>query len=120
VTLISRASLDRLAGEAGAYAVDARRFRMLIEIDGVEAHGEDDWVGRRMRVGGALVSWDGHVGRCLVTSRDPDSGVIDLPTLDVLRGYRAAVDATESLPFGIYGSVLEGGVVRVGDKVRLV
>jgi uncharacterized protein YcbX len=90
---------------------------MLIEIDGVDAHEEDDWVGQRTRVGEALVAWGGHVGRCLITSRDPDSGRIDLPTLDVLRSYRRDAVTTEPLPFGIYGSVLENGVVRLGDTV---
>jgi uncharacterized protein YcbX len=118
-TLISRASLGRLTSAAGVPDVDERRFRMLIEIDGVEAHEEDGWVGRRARVGGALISWDGHVGRCLVTSRDPDSGEIDLPTLDILREYRGDCATTEPLPFGIYGAVIEPGTVRVGDPVRL-
>ena len=37
VSLISSASLERLAREADVDAVDARRFRMLVEVDGVEA-----------------------------------------------------------------------------------
>jgi uncharacterized protein YcbX len=118
-SLISRASLGRLASAAGVPGVDERRFRMLIEIDGVEAHEEDGWVGRRTRVGEALIGWDGHVGRCLVTSRDPDSGQIDLPTLDILREYRGECESTEPLPFGIYGAVIAPGAVRVGDPVSL-
>jgi uncharacterized protein len=118
-TLISRASLRRLADAAGTAGVDERRFRMLIEIDGVEAHEEDAWVGRRTRVGEALIAWGGHVGRCLTTSRDPDNGKVDLPTLDILRDYRGRCDTTEPLPFGIYGAVIEPGVVRVGDPVSL-
>ncbi len=118
-SLISRASLDRLAAEAGEDELDARRFRMLIEVDDVDAHAEDAWVGRRMRVGGALIAWRGHVGRCLITSRDPDSGEIDLPTLDILGGYRGGVEATEPLPFGIYGRVLEPGEVALGDQAVL-
>jgi uncharacterized protein YcbX len=117
-TLISRASLARLASEAGTDAVDVRRFRMLIEIDGVAAHAEDAWVGRRVRIGSAVVRVEGNVGRCLVTSRDPESGQIDLPTLDLLRAYRSEVQTTEPLPFGIYGSVAEGGTVRLGDGVE--
>ena len=101
-------------------SVDERRFRMLIEIDGVDWHAEDAWVGRRTRVGGAVIAWRGHVGRCLITSRDPDTGKVDLPTLDILRGYRGHIGATEPLPFGIYGAVIEPGTVRLGDPVTLV
>lgn len=117
VSVVSRASLDRLAQEAGETSVDARRFRMLIEIDGVGAHAEDGWVGRRVRIGEAELACNGHVGRCLTTSRDPDSGEVTLPTLDVLRAYRRELDSTEPLPFGIYGEVVTPGAVRVGDAV---
>ena len=118
MSLVSGASLERLAEVAGDSAIDPRRFRMLVEVDGVAPHGEDAWVGRRVRVGDALVRFHGHVGRCLVTSRDPDSGDIDLPTLDLLREYRGEEESTEPLPFGIYGEVVEPGAVRVGDPVE--
>jgi uncharacterized protein YcbX len=117
VSLISSASLSRLAEVAGRDDVDPRRFRMLIEIDGVDPHAEDRWVGRSVRIGEATVRFEGHVGRCLVTSRDPDTGRIDLPTLDVLDRYRGAQDTTEPLAFGIYGAVAEPGAIRVGDRV---
>lgn len=119
VSLISQASLDRLASEAGVDSLDARRFRMLIEIDGIAAHEEDQWVGRAVRVGPAVLRMEGHVGRCLITSRDPESGEIDLPTLDVLRSYRNDGACTEPLPFGVYGRVLQGGQVSIGDPVSL-
>jgi uncharacterized protein len=118
-SLVSRASLGRLAQAADRASVDARRFRMLIEIEGVGAHAEDGWVGRRVRVGESLLAMHGHVGRCLVTTRDPETAEADLPTLDLLRSYRGEEPGTEPLPFGIYGEVLEGGAVRVGDPVTL-
>jgi uncharacterized protein YcbX len=117
VTLISTASLERLADVGGRDGIDARRFRMLIEVDGLEAHAEDEWVGRAARIGGATVRFAGHVGRCLITSRDPDTGRIDVPTLDILERYRGGLDTTEPLAFGIYGEVLDPGTVRIGDQV---
>ena len=116
-SLISRASLARLAVAGGRDAVDVRRFRMLIEIDGVGPHDEDTWVGRTVRIGEAIVRFNGHVGRCLFTSRHPETGEVDLPTLDILRNYRGEVPSTEPLPFGIYGEVFAAGAVRVGDAV---
>ena len=117
VSLISRASLARLAHAGGADSIDSRRFRMLIEIDGVSAHAEDRWVGGAARIGEARIGFGGHVGRCLITSRDPDTGKVTLPTLEMLGDYRTGLDTTEPLPFGIYGEVLEPGTVRVGDAV---
>ena len=118
-SLVSRGSLARLAREAGVDSVDARRFRMLVEVDGLEPNAEDAWVGRDVEVGHALLHFEGHVGRCLVTSRDPESGRITLPTLDLLRAYRGELDTSEPLAFGIHGRVLRGGVVRIGDQVRV-
>lgn len=117
VSLISRASLARLAEVGGKEGVDVRRFRMLIEVDGLAAHDEDEWVGRSVRIGEASVQFSGHVGRCLITSRHPESGEVDLPTLDILRSYRREVESTEPLPFGIWGRVLEPGAICVGDLV---
>jgi uncharacterized protein YcbX len=118
-SIISRASLaaiERLAGQP----VDARRFRMLVEVDGLaEAHEEDTWVGRRLRVGAALLRVRGHVGRCLITQRHPESGTTDIPMLDLLRTYRGGLDTTEPLAFGVYGEVLEPGRIAVGDPVSL-
>lgn len=116
-SLVSCASLGRLAEAAGADQVDVRRFRMLIEIDGVRAHEEDRWVGQAVQIGGSVVRFNGHVGRCLTTSRHPESGEIDLPTLDILRSYRDQVQSTEALPFGIFGEVVRPGPIRVGDAV---
>jgi uncharacterized protein YcbX len=119
VTLISQASLDSLARAAGDREIDARRFRMSIELAGTDPHEEDGWIGRELLVGGARIVPRGHVGRCLVTSRHPESGEIDLPTLDLLKAYREGAVTTEPLAFGIYAEVLQEGVVRVGDPVEL-
>jgi len=117
VSLVSRASLERLRAEAGARdPVDGRRFRMLFEIDGVAAHEEDDWLGVEVRIGEATIGVKGDVGRCVVTSLGPDTGVTDLDTLGTLARYRRD-GANEPLPFGVYGAVVVPGRVRVGDAV---
>jgi uncharacterized protein YcbX len=119
VSLMSRASLRQLATVADSEPVDGRRFRMLIEVEGVEPHAEDDWVRHKVRVGRALIHWHGHVGRCATTTRDPDTGEVTFPTLHVIAAYRKEHPSEEPLPFGIYGEVLEGGRVQVGDTVAV-
>ena len=116
-TVISSASLRRLAAQAGVEEVDARRFRMTFEIDGVEPHAEDHWVGREVAIGDARLRVTGHVGRCALTTRNPDTGAVDLPTLHVLKAYRGEVESTEPLPFGVAAAVVQPGRVRIGDAV---
>ncbi|MGZ8716508.1 MAG: MOSC domain-containing protein [Gaiellaceae bacterium] len=117
VSLVSLASLERLREEGGADCrVDGRRFRMLLEIDGVGAHEEDEWVGTQVQVGDAVLVLNGDVGRCVVTTHDPDTGVTDFDTLGALARYRPE-GRTERLPFGVYGAVAVPGRVRVGDPV---
>jgi len=119
VTILSTGSLAamREAADVGE-PIDPRRFRMLFGIDGVDPHGEDEWVGRRIRLGEAVVQIRGNVGRCVVTSRDPDSGARNLPTLDILAAYRGGVETTEPLPFGIWAHVEVPGRVALRDPVE--
>jgi uncharacterized protein YcbX len=120
VSLVSRASLERLREEAGTPApVDGRRFRMTFELEGAAAHEEDGWIGRAVEVGAARILVEGDVGRCVVTSHDPDTGIPDLDTLATLARYRPE-GRTEPLPFGVHASVLEPGRVRLGDGAHQV
>lgn len=118
VSVVSSGTLDLLAHEAGEERIDGRRFRMLFGIDGVEAHAEDSWVGRRVAFGDAVVRLQALVGRCAVTTHDPDTGVRDLDTLRILTRYRSHVESDEPLPLGVWGGVEQPGRVRVGDPVQ--
>jgi uncharacterized protein YcbX len=116
VTMLSDASLDALARQVNADGVDARRFRMLIGIAGCEPHEEDDWLGRRVRVGEAVVRLNEQVARCAITTQNPDSGVPDLDTLREIKQYRGMRD--KEIDFGVFGEVETPGRVRVGDTVE--
>ena len=118
MSLVGTASLGALADAAGVDEVDGRRFRMLFGVEGFEAHAEDGWLGRRVRVGEAVVRPVGNVGRCAVTTQNPDTGEPDLDTLRVLGAYRGDVETSEPLPFGVWGEVVEPGRVRLGDLVK--
>src|SRR4051794_25450987 len=117
VSLLSTASLEELGGVLGVDAVDERRFRMLIGIGGARPHEEDEWVGRDVTLGEAVVRPLGNVGRCAITTQDPETGTPDLDTLKGLATYRER--GTEPLPFGVYGTVVRPGRVRVGDPVGI-
>jgi len=123
VSLISRASLAELGEQAGTgTAVDGRRFRMLFELDGCRPHEEDDWVGQDIRIGEALARLRGDVGRCAITTQNPETGVPDLDTLRTISAYRGFAEneaGERHIPFGVYGEVLEPGQVRIGDAVQV-
>jgi uncharacterized protein len=63
----------------------------------------------------AVVAPAGLVGRCAVTTCNPESGERDLDTLRVLAGYREPAEGAPA--FGVYGTVVEPGRVRLGDEV---
>jgi uncharacterized protein YcbX len=120
VSLVGTASLEALASAGGVDSVDGRRFRMLFGVDGFRPHEEDGWIDRLVRIGDAVVKPRGNVGRCAVTTQNPETGVPDLDTLRVLGAYRGEVETTEPLPFGVWGEVVEPGRVRLGDRVELL
>ena len=116
-TLLGEASLGALAGVLGVASVDGRRFRMNFGVAGLAAHEEDGWIGRRLQVGDAVVVPLGNVGRCVITKQNPDTGEIDLDTLNGLADYRGDIETTEPLPFGVHAAVAQAGRVRVGDAI---
>ena len=71
-------------------------------------------------MGEAVVVPQGNVGRCVITTQNPDTGQTDLDTLKGLAGYRRDLETTEPLPFGVHAAVAQPGRVRVGDAVTLL
>jgi MOSC domain-containing protein len=115
-TLLSTAALAMVANAGGKSApLDGRRFRMTFGIDGILAFAEDGWIGRDVRVGAALVRPAGNVGRCAVTTQDPETGIPSFDTLRVLQQTRGTLETTEPLPCGIWADIIKAGEVRLGD-----
>ncbi len=123
LTLLGTSSTDVLAARSDADPVDGRRFRMNIEIIGTEAHEEDTWKGRELRLGEVVVRVGGPVKRCAATTRNPDTGVVDLQTLRMIgasRGRQETPEDGKGFYFGVYADVLAPGRIHVGDEVTLV
>jgi uncharacterized protein YcbX len=118
-SLVTDGSLTELARHAGVATVDARRFRMLIELEGAAAHEEDTWIGRRVALGDAIVAVTEQDARCAITTQDPDTGVRDLDTLRTLIAYRGLRDGKYA-DFGVLADVVRPGRVRVGDEVAVL
>lgn len=121
VTLVSRESVEELGRRSGQGAVDPRRFRMLVGVEGLEPHEEDGWLGRRVRLGDAVVLPLEPVARCAITTQNPDTGVPDFDALRAIRAYRGLRrEDGKSIDMGVFGRVLEPGRVRVGGPVEVL
>jgi uncharacterized protein len=122
VSLVSDGSVAELARQLGVERVDARRFRMLIEVEGATAHEEDAWIGGHVAIGSAVLEITKPDARCAITTQDSDTGARDLDTLRTIlnyRGFRADNDE-KRIDFGVLGEVAVPGRIAVGDEIRVL
>jgi len=109
VLIINLASVSSFALEAGM-AVDHRRFRANLYLEGIEPDEEIGWVGRRIRAGDAELEVVSRCVRCVVITKDPDTTAAAPELLDLL------VDRHDKC-MGVYCRVVKAGRVAVGDFV---
>jgi uncharacterized protein YcbX len=113
VTLMSEASLQALAAAFNGTAPDSRRFRMTITIAGTDAWAEHAWRGQKVTIGEVDLRVIAPVPRCVVTTRNPESGATDARILHALARLRGKNDIT----FGVWCEILRPGGIHVGDAV---
>lgn len=112
VSIITRASLEA-AGRFAGQAVDWRRFRANLVIDGPAAFAENGWVGRTLSAGSLAMRVVEPIERCAATCANPDKGVADLNLPRLLaRGIGEPV-------FGVYAQVITPGELRPGMTLTL-
>jgi MOSC domain-containing protein len=115
VSIFSIQTVRQLSKELGI-DVDKRRFRanLYIDLESGKGFGEDEFVGRTLRIGArtviAVVQRD---SRCKISTLDPDTAQ---PNPEVMR--RLARDHEGQA--GIYGAVLVEGTIRPGDEITLL
>jgi len=95
---------------------------MNVAIAGGDPLVEDSWDGRELMLGDAVVRVGGPVKRCAATTRNPDTGEIDLQTLKLIgatKGRQETPMFGAGFYFGVYADVLTPGRIHVGDDVTL-
>jgi uncharacterized protein YcbX len=110
----SLAAVNDWLCEAGDEPVPMTRFRPNVVIDGARPWAEDDWTGRRVRLGDVVLRAAKPCDRCLVTTIDQETGVVGKQPLRVLGQYRRRPGG---LLFGMNLIPDRSGVLRVGDAV---
>jgi MOSC domain-containing protein len=113
VTLMSESSLRTLAAELNGTTPDPRRFRMTITMTGTDAWAEHRWGGQEVSIGEVILRVIAPVPRCVVTTRNPDSGATDARVLHALARLRGNNDIT----FGVWCDVIRPGRIHTGDPV---
>lgn len=112
LSVLSLASLDAFSQAAGT-ALARERFRGNLWLEDLSPWEEFDWIGRRLRIGDAVLEVEERIERCVATGVNPDTGVVDTDTLGVLHGGWGHQD------FGVFARVIEGGEIRPGDDAVL-
>ena len=116
VTLHGRGSLQSLEAALGE-DVSELRFRSNIAVDGLPAWEEQNWIGRKIRIGAVEFDVVKPKTRCLATHANPITGERDLPILTTLTqeiGQENPTFAVAIVPSR------GGGEIRVGDQVTLI
>lgn len=116
ITLHSRESLAAVAAALGDPALDGLRFRSNIVIEGVSAWDEQDWLERKIRIGGIAFYVERQKTRCLATHANPRTGERDLPVMTTLVTAFGQKQPTFAVGIVTSGS---GGEIRVGDDVTV-
>ena len=116
-TLHGRASLDEVAAAAGDHALEETRFRSNIAVDGLPAWEEQQWMGRRVRIGAVEFEVVRRKIRCLATHANPRTGERDVPVMQVLVKAFGQREPTFGVGMVTAGA---GGIIRVGDAVTAV
>jgi uncharacterized protein len=110
VSIGSLASLRALSQRAGM-ALDPRRFRINLWIDGLPPWAEAEAIGARWTLGGVPLDIAEPIGRCRAPEANPETGARDADTNRLLEAAQGTHD------FGVYARVAAAGTVRVGDTV---
>jgi len=113
VTLMSEASLHALATEFSGTVPDPRRFRMTITVTGTEPWAEHGWGGHEVTIADTTLRVLEPVPRCVVTTRNPESGTTDGRVLHALARLRGKNDIT----FGVWCEIIQPGHIHVDDTV---
>jgi uncharacterized protein YcbX len=100
-------------GAIAAFGRDGRRLRPNLVVGGVEGLEERRWPGRRLRIGEVTIDLDSLRGRCVMTTYDPDTLQQDHTVLrDIGKRFGGEL--------ALNAAVVQGGVIRVGQRVELL
>lgn len=114
ISIQNTASLRDLGQHTGGDMFDWRRLRANLLVEGFAPWAERDWIGKRLRIGNAVLQVEEMIGRCVATHLDPDTAEKNLPVLDILQNSYGSTDC------GVYARVVESGRIGLNDRVEIL
>lgn len=128
--LLATTTLDRLQELHPEGRYEIRRFRpnlVVAPFRGVRGFIENEWLGRVYRMGTvACLKIIDPTPRCVITTLLQDGLPRDLDILRTITRHNSAASATQAPGVvlrgvaGVYASVLQGGLARIGDEFQLI
>ena len=112
VSILSSASLADLSTRMRT-PLSPHRWRGNLWLDGAAPWAEFQWIGREIRIGGAILRVEERISRCNATKVNPETGTPDADTLTALESAFGHQD------FGVYATVIESGSIAAGDDWSL-
>jgi hypothetical protein len=113
--ILTTSTLDKLRELYPTGRVEPRRFRpnLIIDTSGQSGFVENDWIGKTLCIGpNVKVKVTGPCPRCVMTTLAQGDLPKDPGVLKTAAKYN-------DVRVGIYASVFESGMIRVGDKVSV-
>lgn len=111
ITLGGTASVARFA-DATDTTPDPRRFRLNIMLQTDKAFEEAALIGKRVKLGAAVLKVVAPVGRCAAIDVDPATAIRGPHYLPVMEQTFGHTD------LGIFAEIIESGPVSVGDRLE--
>lgn len=113
LSILSLDSLRDLGVRMGA-DLSIHRWRGNLWVEGCPPMTEMGLIGRKIRIGEALLEVHEPITRCRATCVNPNTGSEDAETLIALETAWGHKD------FGIYAQVIEDGKITIADKVEVL
>ena len=112
ISIINPTTVAELSRASGVH-MDPRRYRGNLLIEGLPAFAEYGLIGKVLRIGDARIAITKSIARCSATSVNPESTEVDT------NGPRLLATHFGHIHCGVYGTVLESGVLETGAEIQI-
>ena len=93
--------------------IEPQRFRGNIHVDGMEAWGERNWIGKIIKINDISFKVEKNIPRCVAINLKPNT---DDNSLDLLQSLKKTYNHFD---MGVYLTALDDGSINIGNNISL-